>query len=155
VSKGIELSIQAAPVKGFDFSLAYGYTHATFISNVVSPTVNYNDNFLPYVPRHTAALQGGKTFTLRNSAILDDIRVSASYRGVGEIYWNENNVQKQPYYGLVDAKISFMRRSFQLDIWTKNFLNKIYSSFYFEALGNKYAQAGKPMQIGMNLSVKF
>ena len=37
-----------------------------------------------------------------------------------------------------------MRKSFQFDIWTKNMLNTDYSSFYFEALGNKYVQTGKP-----------
>jgi outer membrane receptor protein involved in Fe transport len=135
--------------------LAYGYTNAVFISNIVNETTNYNGNFLPYVPRHTVALQASKAIRVTGSSVLDNIRLSATYRGAGDIYWDEENSQKQDYYGLVDAKISLMRKSFQFDIWTKNLLNENYSSFYFEALGNKYAQAGKPMQIGMNLSVKF
>jgi iron complex outermembrane recepter protein len=155
VSKGVELSLRTASVRGFEFTAAYGYTHATFISNVVNENLNYNDNYLPYVPNHTVALQGGKSFRIDNSRILDNIKLSALYRGAGDIYWNERNSHKQSYYGLVDAKVSLMRKSFQFDIWTKNLLNNDYASFYFEALGNKYVQTGKPMQVGMNLSVKF
>ena len=155
VSKGVELSLKTAPFNGFEFMAAYGYTNATFISNVVNETTNYNDNYLPYVPRHTVAFQGTKTFDIQNSNILDNIKLSALYRGAGDIYWNEENAHKQPYYGLVDAKISLIRKFLQFDIWMKNMFNTDYASFYFEALGNKYVQTGKPMQIGMNLSVKF
>lgn len=154
VSKGTEISLKTAPFNGFEFMAAYGYTHATFISNVENETTNYNNNYLPYVPRHTVALQGSKSIDI-NSKILDNIRLSALYRGAGEIYWNEENAHKQPYYGLVDGKISFIRKFLQVDVWMKNMLNTDYASFYFEALGNKYVQTGKPMQIGMNLSVKF
>jgi len=73
----------------------------------------------------------------------------------GNIYWDEENSVSQPYYGLLDAKISIIRKTMQLDLWAKNILNTYYEAFYFEALGNKYVQTGKPAQIGVNLSVKF
>jgi outer membrane receptor protein involved in Fe transport len=83
------------------------------------------------------------------------MKISALYRGARKIYWNEENVDQQAYYGLLDAKISFERKSLQLDIWAKNILNTEYNSFFFEALGNKYVQIGKPAQFGLNLGVKF
>jgi len=155
VSKGGELSLKSAPIKGYEFSVSYGYTHATFISNIVNSTTDYNGNYLPYVPRHTMSVQASKSFTVKGSDIIDHIRINALYRGNGEIFWDEENNVKQPFYGLFDAKVSFMRKSLQFDIWAKNILNAEYSSFYFEALGNKYVQTGKPAQIGVNLSLKF
>ena len=155
VSKGGELSVKTRPLSGFEFTVAYGYTHAVFISYELNSTINYNGNFLPYVPRHTLSFQAGKSFRIKNSAFLDNIKVNALYRGAGEIFWDEENLVKQPYYGLFDAKISFVKKSMQLDLWTKNLFNTEYSSFYFEALGNKYVQTGRPAQIGMNLSFKF
>lgn len=155
VSKGGELSLKTIPLKGYEFMLTYGYTNAVFFSNVVNSTTNYNNNYLPYVPRHTIAFQAAKSFKVQNSSILDNIKLNLLYRGTGEIFWNEENSHKQSYYGLLDAKISLMRKSLQFDIWFKNLLNTEYNAFYFEALGNKYVQTGKPMQIGMNLSVKF
>jgi iron complex outermembrane recepter protein len=155
VSKGGEISMRTAPISGFEFTLGYGYTHATFISYEVNSTTKYNGNYLPYVPRNTISVQASKTIPVRNSGLIDNIRINALYRGNGKIFWNEVNSADQAFYGLLDTKISFMRRAVQFDIWAKNILNADYASFYFEALGNKYVQTGKPAQIGINLSVKF
>jgi outer membrane receptor protein involved in Fe transport len=155
VSKGGELSLKTMPVRGYEFTLAYGFTHATFVSYELNATTSYNDNFLPYVPRHTISLQAGKNLRIKNSNLIDNIRFNALYRGAGQIFWDEENENKQSYYGLLDAKISFVRKSVQFDLWAKNIFNTYYESFYFEALGNKYVQTGRPAQIGMNLSLKF
>ncbi|MBK7628025.1 MAG: TonB-dependent receptor [Bacteroidales bacterium] len=155
VSKGGELSIKTIPVKGFEFNISYGYTNATFISYEVNATTNYNGNYLPYVPRHTLSLQTTKSIKVNNSSMLDNIRVNLLYRGAGNIYWDEKNSVSQPFYGLIDGKVSFVKKSMQFDIWAKNILNTYYEAFYFEALGNKYVQTGKPAQVGINLSVKF
>jgi outer membrane receptor protein involved in Fe transport len=155
VSQGGELSLKLMPHRGYDVTFTYGYTNARFITYELNSTTNYNNNYIPYVPRHTVSLQAGKTFKMHNINILDNIRINAIYRGAGKIYWNELNSQKQSYYGLFDAKVSFIRKSFQFDLWTKNMFNTYYASFYFEALENSYVQTGKPLQIGMNLSIKF
>jgi outer membrane receptor protein involved in Fe transport len=155
VSQGGELSLRTAPLHGYEFNLSYGYTNAKFVSYVVNSTTDYNGNMLPYVPRNTMSAQVMKSVNINNSHVLDRIRFSLLYRGNGMIYWDEENSEKQDYYGLLDGKISFMRKSVQFDIWARNMLNTKYYSFYFEALGNKYVQMGKPAQIGMNLSIKF
>jgi outer membrane receptor protein involved in Fe transport len=155
VSQGGELSIKSAPFHGYEFVLSYGYTHARFVSYVVDSTTNYNGNMLPYVPRNTLAVQVSKSIKVTGSRIIDNARINLLYRGNGGIWWNEENTERQPYYGLFDAKVSFMRKSVQFDIWARNILNTRYASFFFEALGNKYVQPGKPAQIGVNLSLKF
>lgn len=155
VSKGAELSLRLNKVKGYEFMLSYGYTHATFISYEMNETTSYNGKYLPYVPKNTLSLQGSKTIDIRNSRFLDYIKASAVYRAGGDIYWNEGNSVKQPFYGILDAKLSFAKKWLQFDIWAKNITQTEYNAFYFEALGNKYAQSGKPFQTGINLSVKF
>ena len=42
-----------------------------------------------------------------------------------------------------------------LSFWGKNILNTDYNSFYFQALGNSYAQIGKPATMGLNLKILF
>jgi outer membrane receptor protein involved in Fe transport len=154
-SKGTEISLRTAPVSGFEFSLSYGYTYARFLNYYVNETTSYNGNLLPYVPKQTVSFQASKSVDIKNSNILDKIKISTLYRGAGEIFWNEANKSHQAYYGLLDGKISFIRKSLQFDLWAKNLLNAEYSSFYFEALGNKYVQTGKPAQFGVNLGLKF
>lgn len=155
VSRGAEISVRTAPIKGFDLMLSYGYTDARFVQYDLNEEVNYDGNYLPYVPRHTVSAQAGKTFAIRNSKVLDKIRLSSIYRGAGKIFWEEENINMQKYYGVLDAKISFSGKSVQLDFWTKNLLNARYSSFFFEALGNKYVQTGRPAQVGVNVALKF
>lgn len=155
VSRGAEISLRTAPLKGFDMMLSYGFTDARFVKYEFSDQVSYEGNYLPYVPRHTLSVQAGKTVSFRDSKIADQVRFSAIYRGAGKIFWEEENQNSQPFYSLLDAKISFTRQWLQFDIWAKNLLNTRYSAFFFEALGNKYVQTGKPAQAGINLSVKF
>jgi outer membrane receptor protein involved in Fe transport len=155
VSKGGELSLKAILERGYEFSIAYGFTYATFISYVVNSGTNYNGSFLPYVPRHTMAVQGNKTFSITNSWMLDKIRINVLYRGNGGIFWDEENSHRQGYYGLIDGKVAFVKGQLQFDIWARNILNTQYDAFYFEALGNKYVQTGKPAHLGINLSIKF
>lgn len=154
-SKGVEATIKMMPVAGFDASVAYGYTHATFDEYVVNDKLNYNGKYIPFVPKHSLSVQAGKTIRLPSNSVLDKIRVSTLYRGAGDIYWAEKNVSKQSYYGVVDAKISFTRNNLQLDIWSRNLTNTDYQSFYFEMGTKGFVQSGRPMQLGVNLSVNF
>ncbi|TFH48249.1 MAG: TonB-dependent receptor [Bacteroidia bacterium] len=155
VSKGAELTLKATPLKGLDASLGYGFTYATFITNKVNDLTDYSGNFIPYVPRHTVALQASQTINVRNSRLLDRIKLSLTGRGAGIIYWNEANDHSQDFYTTADAKVSLIRRSFQFDFWGKNITGTDYESFYFTALNRKYVQMGKPARFGINLSMKF
>ncbi|WP_347839340.1 TonB-dependent receptor [uncultured Draconibacterium sp.] len=154
VSKGVELFARARLVKNLEASLGYGYTHATFSDYVVDEETNYNENFIPYVPRSTINASLNKTVELKNS-FLDKIVANLSYRGVGKHYWDLNNSVYQDYYGLMDAKLSFTSGKFQFDIWGKNIFDTSYNSYYFEisSLQNSYAQKGRPATMGVNLKI--
>ena len=155
VSKGLELSLNTASIQGFELMASYGYTHATFISNVLSATADYSGNYIPYVPKNTVAAQLKKTVEINNSILLNRIVMSLLYKGTGSIYWDDKNSHSQDFYNLLDARISFVRKNVQFDFWGTNLTSAVYESFYFEALGKKYIQNGKPLQAGVKLSVKF
>jgi len=155
VSKGLELSLNTATIYGFDFIASYGYTQATFLSNVLNATTDYSGNYIPYVPKHTVAGQVKKSIEIRNSQWLDRIILHVLYKGTGGIYWDDKNSHKQDFYSLLDARVSFVRKNMQFDIWGTNLTSATYESFYFETSGKKYIQIGKPLQVGVKLSVNF
>lgn len=155
VSKGFELTLKAIPLYGFENSLSYGYTHATFIDHVVNENTDYSGNFVPYVPRQTITVQTNKTYQLRESAFIETIRFNILYRGIGKTFWKEDNLHKQDYYGLADLKLSFTRGGIALDLWAKNIFGTSYESFYFVALGREYVQMGKPSHFGIRLTANF
>ncbi|NOQ25123.1 MAG: TonB-dependent receptor [Bacteroidales bacterium] len=152
---GVEVSVKNRSVKGFQGMIAYGYTHSRILEYVKDSTTNYNDQFTPYIPRHTFAIQLSQLIKLNSISFIDYFKMNASYQQKGVTYWNLDNSYYEETYGLLNAKISFIKNKMQFDIWAKNILNSEYRSFLFEALGNTYVQMGKPMQIGVNISLKF
>ena len=153
-SKGLELSVRMAPVKGFEANVSYGYTKATFIKYMANATTDYSGNYLPYIPSQTISASASKCIQLKKG-LFDSMRFNLNYRGTGKLYWTEKNDTYQDYYGLLDGKVSFTKGNFQLEFWGKNIFDTKYYSFSFEALGNRYVQYGRPTQIGVNVSFKF
>lgn len=154
-SKGLEFALNTGSIRGFEIMSSYGYTHAQFLENTLNQKVDYSGNFIPYVPAHTVAGQLRKTFHINQPDLFNKIVFNLLYKGTGEIYWNEANTAKQDFYSTMDAKISFVRKNIQFDLWGTNLSSARYNSFYFEALGKQFVQTSKPLQVGVKLSLKF
>ena len=155
VSKGAEFSARARLPYNFETMVSYGFTHATFISHVVNDNVDYSGNFIPYIPKHTFAIQLNKMIAFPENSVADRMKITALYRGIGEHYWQESNQHAQSAYGIADLKVRVERNKLAMDIWARNLLNTDYSAFYFEAIGNRYYQPGKPFNFGINLSLSL
>lgn len=161
-SYGAELAVQAAPTAHLLLDAAYGYTHATFKeyetnvrNNGEIEAVDYGGKYVPFVPKHTLDVGGQYTFVLRRTALLDHISLDASYRAAGRIYWTEENNVSQPFYGTLNARISLCKGNGQVDFWVQNLLDKDYTVFYFESMGNGFAQKGHPIRAGIELRCRF
>lgn len=154
-SIGGELALKAQITDNFILNGNYGYTHATFTDYVVSDEVNYNDNYVPFVPEHTFTVGGQYIFRMKSGAWLDNIIVNANYKGAGRIYWTEQNNACQDLYGTLNGRISLNKGNGQVGIWINNALNTDYQAFYFESMNRGFAQMGRPMQIGVDLRCRF
>ncbi len=153
-SKGVELEFKALPANNLETWITFGYNEATFIEYVKDSATNYSGNYLPYVPRFSFNV-GGNYQVAVNTTWLKRILFNLSYNGVGKHYWHESNEAYQPFYGLLNSRVSFEKDNISLSVWGKNILNTEYNSFYFQALGNSYAQIGKPATMGIKLKVTF
>lgn len=153
-SKGIEFELKALPAKNLETWFAVGYNEAKFVEYVKNEETDYSGNYLPYVPRFSFNIGGNYSVDI-NKNWLDKIRFHLTYNGFGKHYWKETNVAYQDYYGLLNHRISFDRKNFTLAFWGKNILDNEYNSFYFQALGNSYAQLGKPATMGVDLKFSF
>ncbi len=153
-SKGVELELKALPAKNMETWVTFGYNKAKFIEYVKDANTDYSGNYLPYVPEYSFNIGGNYTAEL-NTCWLDRIRFQLSYQGFGKNYWLETNTAWQDYYGLLNHRISFEKKNLVLSFWGKNILDEEYNAFYFNALGNSYAQIGKPARIGVSMKVTF
>ena len=155
-SKGFELSINTASFYGFELMSAYGFTEARYIEYSLNAKTDYSGNFIPYVPRHTVSAQIRKTHNVVQTDLIDKIVFNVLYKGTGSIYWNDSNKAKQDYYNTFDARISFIKKSIQFDIWGTNLTSTKYHAYLISSSSpNQYVQTGKPLQVGVKLALKF
>lgn len=161
-SYGGETNLRVIIAKAICLTASYGYTHATFTDYIGNEKnqkqevieVDYKDKFVPMVPQNTFCLGGQYTIKFKNKA-LKKLIFDAQYSGASRIYWTEKNDFSQPFYGVVNAKVSTTIKNIQLDLWGRNLLNKSYNTFGFESMGMAYQQKSKPMQYGVNIQYRF
>ncbi|SHK91409.1 TonB-dependent receptor [Xylanibacter ruminicola] len=152
-SKGVELAMTVRPILPLTFRLSYGYTYARFLDYKRSETVDYTGMMLPLVPRHTLSLRGSYTVLPQNSTI-SKLVFSAGLSGMGKIYWNEDNAVNQPFYALLDAKVSATMGLVTWEVWGKNLTNTDYLTYYFKSSAG-YGQQGRPVSFGTSLVFNF
>lgn len=161
ISKGLELSVIAKPVKNLGLNASYGFTKATFTDYKDSARIgasyqeiDYSGKYVPMVPKNTFSAGADYTFNVV-CKMLDKICLSAQYHAAGPIYWTESNDIKQDFYGITDAQLSFFKNDMRFDFWIKNAFDTRYDAFYFSSMGSNFAQQGRPMQIGFTTKLTF
>ncbi len=161
-SYGFEANMLYHATNILSLHAAYGLTHATFTEYKTNAQVDgqlvevdYKGKRVPFVPRHTLNAGFDLNFKLGNRFWLDRIAFNTSYSGVGRIYWTEENDVSQKFYGTINARLSFVKGRAHVDLWTRNLLNKDYSTFYFESMGKGFMQKSNPIQFGIVLGCQF
>lgn len=154
-SIGAEASLRTQITGSFSLYGNYGYTHATFTDYTISDTENYNGNYVPFVPRHTFCIGGQYVFNFRHAKWADNVTLDANYHAAGRIYWTEENTANQPFYGVLNGRVTLNKGKAQVGLWINNALNKDYQAFYFETLNRGFTQKGSPLQTGIDLRYRF
>ena len=158
-SVGAEAAVAARLTDAFTLNASYGYTYATFRDyqtvNDAGEAVDYRGRVVPFIPRHTLNIGGEYVFTLAPRKWFDRIRLNADYNAAGRIYWTEENTFSQPFYGTLNGRFSLEKGQGAVALWVRNALDKDYASFYFESMGNRFMQRGRPLQAGVELRCRF
>jgi len=151
-SKGIELSLLGDLWKNFSLQANWGLTHATFLDYVQSATVNYTGNYIPFVPAQTLGLAANYLIPIQ-SKFMDNLSINLQYTGVDKFYWAEDNRLNQPYYGLLNGKISATKGNTTVSLWAKNITNTEYTAYSFAMNAQQFAQKGKPVAAGISVNL--
>ena len=151
---GAELSVSYRPTEPIYLAFSYGYTKAIFEKYEEKKNVSHNGNYIPQVPRQT--LSAAASYTIKTGLkCFEEVKIGAQYRGLGDIYWDNANTQKQSFYNLLDAQISFQSKGYSLELWGRNLLDTKYSAYQFSLQGANFAQKGTPLHFGGTLRIKL
>lgn len=165
-SIGAEVALRASITDAFSLNAAYGYTNAKFndyrtnSKNSEENDIDYSGNYVPLVPQNTLNV-GGEYVIRFNYSPIKDITLNANYCGAGKIYYTESNDVSQNFYGTLNASVGVNFQNLNISVWGQNLLNKSYSTFYFETIGETMAdkagfmQKGKPIHFGVDVRYRF
>lgn len=152
-SIGVEAAVAWEIVKErLSLNANYGMTESVFTD--YAGVEDYSDNYVPFVPRHTAmaALTGN---IINNGSFLKKLTAEVSLNYTGDIYWTEANNAMQDGYALLSANMTANLPGVTLVLWGKNIGNTHYDTFYFESMNHSFSQEGKPAHWGIEARVKF
>ena len=152
-SWGAEFAMSVNPTELTHMNLSYGFTHATFkVYN--DGKVDHSGKRVPYAPMHTLFAEVDQSFKIG-----DDwnklLTLAANVRGTGDIYWDEANTLKQPFYALLGASITWKQAHYSLQLWGRNLTDTKYKTFYFVSIQHPFLQRGHGRQLGATLRLNF
>lgn len=152
-SVGAELAFCYKPDGRWLFNASYGYTDARFVK-YDNGREDFSKKRIPYSPSNTLFAGAGYSFPVRSN-FLNRIGLNVNVKGVGDIYWDEANRVKQPFYAMLGASLRFEHDKYTVDLWGDNLTDTYYRTFYFVSIGNGFYQQGKPCRVGVTVRLNF
>ncbi|MBQ5408487.1 MAG: TonB-dependent receptor [Muribaculaceae bacterium] len=154
-SLGAEASLSVNFTSDFGMNVSYGYCDARFV-RYNDGKADYRDKRVPYCPQHTLYAQAFYTYNIKGGGKwAQSITLDASVKGTGEIYWNEANSLRQPFYALLASSITLKGKYYSLQLWGQNLTGTGYSTFYFVSIGHEFLQRGRGRMLGATLRVNI
>ena len=161
-SCGMELSLRGSAFDNvLDWSATYAYNSSKFddyesavLTTERAPqyeTVNYKNNYVPFVPMHT--LSG----TL--DCHIGQFTIGANLATQGKIWWDDANTYAQKFYALLGAHADYDFGPVKVSLWARNLTDTKYNTFAVQSAaagGTRYfAQKGNPIQAGLDVDIHF
>ena len=154
-SVGAEASLGVNFTDNLGMNLSYGYCDARFV-RYNDGKADYKDKHVPYCPQHTLFAQAFYTYNFKGgSDWAQSITLDASLKGTGEIYWNEANIQRQPFYALLGSSITLAGKHYSLQLWGQNLTGTRYNTFYFVSISHEFLQRGRGRMMGATLRINI
>lgn len=150
-SDGLELEIKVRPMKGFDLFAGFGYTDSRFGNWVSEQSTgeryDYNDKYLPYVPRYT--FNAGTQYRSRSGLFM-----RADVLGTGRFYTDSENTQEVSAYETVNLKVGYEWEHYDIVLWAKNLFDETYVTSRVNYFGS-LVQDGAPRSVGLTFTWRF
>lgn len=153
-SVGVEASLDAKVSDRWNISGSYGFTKAQFTDYITVKGDDYKGKYLPFVPRHTVALNTQYVLPLKSKWINRAI-LHVGYKGIGDMYWHEDNMVKQKFYNLLDASLSVKSGRVTTSIWGSNILNTKYLGYFYVQSDRNMGKPGAPIKAGVSVEVSL
>lgn len=154
LSKGGELELAAAPVKGLEIDYSFGYTNARYTSLKVAQNgevVNLNNNKQIYTPNTTSMLAAQYTYAIGKKHSWQLIG-RAEWKYLGTEYFDLANTIRQWPYSLINLRAGVSTKCFDIFLWSRNTGNQKYIAYAYDFGA---VHLGDPATYGATARFKF
>ena len=103
---------------------------------------------------HTLFAEVDHSFKISND-MNKMLTLAANVRATGDIYWDEANTLRQPFYAQLGASVTWKQQHYSLQIWGRNLTDTQYKTFYFVSIQHHFLQRGHGRQFGATLRLNF
>lgn len=148
-SWGAEFAMTVSPTELTRFNVSYGFTHAAF-KDYNDGKQDHSGKRVPYAPMHTLFAEVNHSIKIGgdwNKLLI----LAANLRATGDIYWDEANTMRQPFYALLGASITWKQPHYSVQLWGRNLTDTQYKTFYFVSIQHHFLQRGHGRQLGVTL----
>lgn len=100
---------------------------------------------IPYSPEHTLFASAGYSW--------GKLALEAHLRGIGPIYWDEENTLREPLTLTLGARVQYSWKRFQIYLQGENLTGRRYRTFYFKSMGKEFFQLSKPVTLKLGIQL--
>jgi len=148
VSRGVEFETAWQATEGLRLNGSVGWNDAHFVEYRDGAN-DYSGNRPPNAPVYTYSI--GADYTFENG-----LYAHADWQGMGGLYYDSANTQKEDHYGLLNFKVGYDIDDFEVAFWMKNALDETYATRAFDMGGGTYGGiAGDPRTFGMTVTARW
>lgn len=143
--KGIELEVTGRITTGLTMTAGFGYTDIEF-DDFKDAAGDYQGNKSTYSPAYTFNV--GAQYRWENG-----FYARADLIGYGEMYFDKANEYKRDAYQIINAKIGYETKHFDIYLYGKNIFDEKYDSYGY--YGGYYTIYSDPGTIGLQMIYRF
>lgn len=153
-SLGLEAEVSTTLAKGLELDYNFGMTKATYETLNVSQNgddINIEGNRQIYTPKSTSMLALQYSASLGTSLDLKFV-ARGEWMYVGKTYFDLGNTVSQDAYHLINTRIGFVAKGFELMFWGRNLGDKKYITYAYDFGA---AHMGDPKNYGVTIRKNF
>ncbi len=154
---GIELTLRG---KAFSNRLTWNTTYSWTDSKFSEEGEVKSEEFrTPFIPAHTFSASADWRFTMPSSSLLRALTIGGTLTGCGDIYWDVDNLYRQPFYALLGARMSLDFGRLTVDLHGHNLTSTSYNTFLIDSAADgqrrTFSQRGMPTRLSVDLKLKI
>jgi iron complex outermembrane receptor protein len=156
-SMGVELELQARPMRRLDLFAGFGYMEAEFddwtatemdMTTYQFVTYDYEGKDLPNAPEYTYNLGVQYRHEIGFFGRVDLL-------GTGKFYGDSKNLAEQANYELVNLRLGYEREHFDIMFWCKNLFDEEYATLKTIWGADEMCVDGDPRMFGATVTYRF